>query len=55
MVRQTTVGLLVLAAISLTILVLLLSITLLPSPPQAPTPTLPKGIELPELLPRIPR
>jgi len=48
-------GLFVAAAALLLILTLTLSISLLPAAPFAPTPTFPKGIDLPDQLPRIPR
>jgi len=39
---------------ALLIVTLLFSINLLPAPPLAPTPTWPRGIDLPDILPRIP-
>lgn len=45
----------VVASALLLILTLALSVSLLPAAPFAPTPTFPKGIDLPDQLPRIPR
>jgi hypothetical protein len=45
----------VVTAVILAAMVLLLSMEMLPAAPTSPTATWPKGIDLPEKLPRIPR
>jgi hypothetical protein len=45
----------IVTALILLILTFSLAIELLPAAPGAPTPTLPKGLDLPDQLPRIPR
>ncbi|HRE47741.1 MAG TPA: hypothetical protein PLD47_08450 [Aggregatilineales bacterium] len=52
--RGQTILLGVVALIAV-IVSLLLSVALLPPAPSYPTPTFPRGIELPDQLPRIPR
>lgn len=42
------------AAVIVVAMALVMSITLLPPPPLAPTPTWPLGVDLPDKLPRIP-
>ncbi len=43
-----------LAAFIVVVIALFVSFTLLPPAPPAPTPTWPRGIDLPDKLPRIP-
>lgn len=54
-VRSDRVLLFVLAVLLVAALTLLISFDMLPAAPAAPTPTFPKGIDLPDRLPRIPR
>lgn len=44
-----------LAALIVMLMVVVISVSLLPPAPVAPTPTWPRGIDLPDKLPRIPR
>jgi hypothetical protein len=44
-----------LAALLLLFFILVVSVGLLPAAPTGPTPTFPKGLELPDQLPRVPR
>ena len=52
---QRSAILFIVTAVLLAALVLLLAMDILPAAPTSPTPTWPRGIDLPEKLPRIPR